>query len=415
LTTSFLQSTGEKLETPVIGLILVYFFGVHLSAFTTPAITAAMNIGSYAVLIFLIARRWKAFIEVFSKNVLLLILMGLAIASLLWSAAPEVTSNDLRALVRTTCLGAYMATRYSAMEQMNLLAWISAISAVLSILASLASGLGFSTSEPWPGIFAYKNFLACVMLMGALIFVLIATDFPKQRRGALASLSVTLIVLFFSQAKTAFATFFIALYFSLVRQIIIRQYKIRAGLFFLFLVLTGATISLVGGNLEYLFVDVLGKNLEFNGRLPIWQLMFDKILEQPFLGYGIAGFWTSEHAFYVLNNSWAYISVEQGIRFYAHNGYIDLLLQLGFSGLLLFSIIMGSTLVRVVRLFITTKSVEHFWMLQFLIVILLYNLSETAGILTTSTYWSVVVSVILSSAVQADAMKAESQLSQVND
>jgi O-antigen ligase len=76
--------------------------------------------------------------------------------------------------------------------------------------------------------------------------------------------------------------------------------------------------------------------MEFNGRLPIWTLMVDKVSERPWFGYGYAGFWTSDEAMVILTNTWAASTASEGIRFNAHNGYLDMVLQLGFSGLLLY-------------------------------------------------------------------------------
>jgi exopolysaccharide production protein ExoQ len=402
---SSLETIAKKLETPLVGLILLYYFGVHLSPFATPVLTLVMNWGSYCVLILLIIWRWKRFLYVINKDVFPMIFIGLAIASILWSAAPEMTSNEVRALVRSTCLGAYIAARYSFRDQMSLVAFSAGVGGLLSLLSSLSSGLAFDPSIPWQGIFAYKNFLACVMLTGSLLLSLIITDFPNQRSIAVAFLFVTFPLLILSQAKTAYLDFFIVACLPIIRKIMRQHYKIRAALFILCLLLFGSIAVFLGGNLEYIFVQILGKNLEFNGRLPIWQLMFDKIFERPFLGYGVAGFWTSDHALHVLDNSWASIAREQGIRFYAHNGYIDLLLSLGFVGLFVFLLNMALTFIRVIKLFMLTKSVENFWMIQFLCAILLYNFSETAGVVTESTYWSVVVSIILSSAVQVDEIR----------
>jgi exopolysaccharide production protein ExoQ len=150
-------------------------------------------------------------------------------------------------------------------------------------------------------------------------------------------------------------------------------------------------------------VDTLGKNLEFNGRVPIWTLMFDKIWEHPVLGYGYVGFWSSDNAFYVVDNSWA--SSDREVRFNAHCGYIDLLLQLGFAGLFMYLLHVFTILKRVIQLFIIDRSIEHLWMLLYLVFLFLVNFSDSFGAVSSSGLWTMSVVIGFSSSLEASKMR----------
>jgi O-antigen ligase len=164
---------------------------------------------------------------------------------------------------------------------------------------------------------------------------------------------------------------------------------------------------LIVTNWEFLLVDTLGKDVELNGRLPIWTLIINKGMEQPLLGYGYAGFWTSSESVYVLNNSWAGTEDLTGTRFHAHNGFIDLFIQLGFIGLILFAFNLTIVFKKVIDILNTPKVGDFFWMFIFLVVILFFNITEAITILSTGTLWSLYVAVNLSAIVQLNRIRRE--------
>jgi O-antigen ligase len=158
--------------------------------------------------------------------------------------------------------------------------------------------------------------------------------------------------------------------------------------------------SLISLNLETIVVDFLGKDLEFNGRTPVWTLAIEKALQQPWIGYGYSGFWSSEEAQYVISRTW--LAKENPNEIYhAHNGFLDLFLQLGLLGTILFIISFTTLLKRVVTLVTLNRNVESFWMLEILAIDLFINLSESAIMLSSNNiYWIVYVMISFSSALE---------------
>src|SRR5215208_7093956 len=66
--------------------------------------------------VFLVVIRDRRFINVATRDKLLLILVGSALASALWSAVPEVTLRQGVALAGSSMFGVYLAMRYSLRE-----------------------------------------------------------------------------------------------------------------------------------------------------------------------------------------------------------------------------------------------------------------------------------------------------------
>jgi exopolysaccharide production protein ExoQ len=64
----------------------------------------------------------KKFLHIATRDKLLPLLVGIAVVSVLWSAAPEATLPRSVAIVGTTLFGIYLATRYDLGELLRLLA-----------------------------------------------------------------------------------------------------------------------------------------------------------------------------------------------------------------------------------------------------------------------------------------------------
>ncbi|MCO4096704.1 O-antigen ligase family protein [Macrococcoides canis] len=74
---------------------------------------------------------------------------------------------------------------------------------------------------------------------------------------------------------------------------------------------------------EYFIVDLLGKDLTFSGRTKIWNIAFEVINANPWYGYGIG---------YAFRVSYTY--------FVAHNQLLQLTIENGIIGLLLFGVLL---------------------------------------------------------------------------
>ncbi len=406
----------EKLEPWLISLFLLHFFGMNApSAFTT-----VMKVGSYPFLIFLIILRWKRFAYFATRDISLILLVSMAMLSVFWSASPEVTSIETKAVLRATLFGVYLASRFSIKEQMHLFAWVLGTGAVLSFLFTIAMpSYGIHTSgDPgmigaWKGIFIFKNLFASIMAITAVLFLVIALNSRRKRWLYWGLFGLAVVHLILSTGKTSYSVFFISLCLVPLHKFVKQQYKLRVVLILTALLVGGSAIVLMLSNLEFIVVDTLGKNLEFNGRLPIWTLIFEKILERPWLGYGISGFWTSDEGLYVLYNSWGAVALDKGVRFNAHSGYLDLCLSLGFLGFSLYLLNLLATFARTINLWLVTKSTEFFWLLQTLVVLFLLNFSDSISILGTGSMWIMYTSMAISTSAQQSQLRKNYQLNKV--
>jgi O-antigen ligase len=145
-------------------------------------------------------------------------------------------------------------------------------------------------------------------------------------------------------------------------------------------VFTGVAI-LVFQNVAGL-LGLLGRDLTFSGRTNIWQAVLEAIMQRPLLGYGYAAFWNGlqgQSANVILALGWAVP--------HAHNGFLEVWLQLGLVGLSL----LIATLVVAIRdfsvCFTPTRSRAVDWYAGILIIIVLYNFAEPFLIRERSLAW----------------------------
>ena len=87
------------------------------------------------------------------------------------------------------------------------------------------------------------------------------------------------------------------------------------------LLIAGTSVGFV----NYFVTAVLGESGDFNGRTQIWQMAFIKIINRPFLGYGLG--------------TKVYLAVWQPTNMSAHNLFAGILLRSGILGMAAYSLI----------------------------------------------------------------------------
>ena len=398
----------KKLEVGIVILLLLTSEPLPFPRF----VENIVSIISYGFLFLIITRRWKRLIYIATTEIYLLILVSVAIASIFWSANPSNTAYQARLLLRPTIFGVYLAMQYTPREQIRLLSWTIGIIMILSLASSLlfpSYGIQeINGTLAWRGIYTHKQLFGRQMGFAASLFIINIFDKRSNRWIAIIGLSLGFALILLSKSKSGLIFFL----FSLV---IIPIYnfnklrKIRLLLFLILLLIFSIVSFLVTVNFEYIVVDFLGKDIELNGRLPLWTLAIEKGLEQPWLGYGYRGFWSSDVSDSVLYNSWAVLEEEfrnRTIEFHSHNGFIDLFLELGLIGILIFLLNFFFFIKRVLTLILTNRAIEYFYMLQVAGICWITNISESRLILTSnSTLWIIYVTTVLSSAIEYRRVK----------
>jgi O-antigen ligase len=351
-------------------------------------------LGIYAVTIFLLLARFKSVIRPAMRDPFVWALAGLVAISFMWSDFPEISRKFGFTALETTLFGLYMASRFSLKEQVKLVAWALGIAAVFSLLYTLGrpgSGIENGThTGAWRGPIIHKNLFARLMIPSALAPLLVALDtrgFYRYVVGAVSALAVGLIVL--STSRTALVIFLtLALLLPFYRAL--RLSDSLAIPFFITLILVGGSIGTwVASNWDNLLFG-LGKDPTLSGRTYIWEAVMEKMADRPWLGYGYNAFWQEAgEADYV----WRVIRFKV---YQAHNGFLNVGVELGWLGLAFFVLSILFAFIRAIQWARLSKTYADLWPIIYVTFLLMYNYTETTVIEHNSIFWVLYVGVTLS-------------------
>lgn len=377
-----------------------------------PQIYSILNLISYGFIAFVTIkyRSRIAYCSAHSFHFIALIL--LAMCSFFWSSAPEVTADQIKAMLRTYFLGMFIASQYDIKGQLELLTKILLVISILSLLTSLLFpdvGISFTNSQlSWQGIYLHKNFFARTMAFSALAFVPLILRDRKPSIYSLSGFFLSVCLLILSKGKSALVVFLLLLVSWLFYGVIRQGYKLKMSFFSILFLILSLSATFIFVNSEFIVVDILGKDLEFNGRIPIWTGIISKGMERPWLGYGYAGFWSNpDVALEAVKSTWAADKLLSGGGFHSHSGFIDLFVQLGLVGTFLLIINFLVSLRSTISLLNISKTPEAFWSFQIILFIILMNINITQTILTNHLFWVLDISTSVSAVMQNKQLKRE--------
>ncbi|MGQ4648015.1 O-antigen ligase family protein [Lyngbya aestuarii] len=352
-----------------------------------------LQYGIYAVAFFLIIARWKSSTRTALRDQLVWILAGTALISFLWSDFPDWSLKKGITTLQTTYFGLYMSSRFSLKQQLQMLAWALGIVAVLSLLFSLAfSGAAIEAGAnegAWRGPFVQKNILARLVVLGAIVFLLLTLDSPRPRYPLWGGLLLSVALILLTGSKTALLLFIIiVLVLPLYKSLRYRD-TIVIPLIIAVILVTGSIAVLLIGNWENLLLG-LGRDPTLSGRTDLWELAIEKIAERPWLGYGYQGFWQEGGGAEVIWKAEGYKPP------HAHNGFVNISLDLGLVGLALFLLTIAITYIRSIAWLRSSKTAIELWPICYVTFFFMYNHSENTIIEHNSLFWTLLVAVSLS-------------------
>ncbi len=374
-------STLKKLE--VIFAVVTLLLSTESFILLIPhALRQVLWLGVYAITFFLLMMRQRTFIAVAGRAKMLWLLIGVVLFSIVWSDDSSVSIRQSIALIGTTLFGVYLATRYRLKDQLQILGWVFGIAAILSLVFAIAlPSYGLQNGQSWQGIYHHKNLLGRIMVLSAIVFVLNAQSFKSYRWLNWAGAGLSMVLLVFSNSKTSLALLLVLLVFLIGYQTLRLYYKLAVVVLSTALVIAGGILVTVISQAETV-VGAAGKDLTFSGRTDLWSLVIPKIQNRFWLGYGYGGFWrgwSGESADIWLLETW--------LPKHSHNGYIDLWLELGLIGIVVFAMGMALAIYRATLWVALTRSAEYLLPLAFLNFVLLYNLTESVWLLQNTLFW----------------------------
>lgn len=349
----------------------------------------------YLVMLIFVRKRVGELLRLMWQNKPLVLLLGWACLSVVWSIDRTVTIRHSIALLLCSFFAVYFSVRYSLREQLQLVLTALGLGIVSSVGACLLFpkyGIQADSAfdEPsWQGVFSGKNMLARFAMLAAVILLLYLLR-GVRRAVALVGIVLVFFLILQTHAITTLVYFLAGvLAFPFVRAFVkhpAKRNKIVAIALLMFVGVAAWTYY----NWEN-FTYSLGKDPGLTGRVALWALSMTWIGDKPLVGHGFDAFWSD---FYGPASD---LRAASGwlVAPHAHNGFINLWLDLGATGVLIFTLGAAVTYRRAVEVARTSKSLEGIWPVSFLTFFLLYSLTETSFLSRNDLLWILYVAAAL--------------------
>ena len=314
----------------------------------------------------------------------------LAIASTAWSQFPLLTLRRSLPFAMAGLFGLYLAIRFPLRRQLSLL-WAAMLVLTLASVAIAVCfpkvGLDPSPGHhlDWQGVFTQKNACGRAMVLATAV-VLANWRFSALRA---ASLLVFLFVLLMSGSRSALAIEVLVLLFyacvSIARQIDTRS---RITISWLAALLVSLLTWVVWRHLPLLLL-LAGRESTLSGRTEIWKQVWRFILQRPNLGWGYAAFWRG-----VDGQSFNVVAALRFVVFHAHNGFLEIWLELGLLGLVLFGLSYFRAWRKLWPVLRSEDMDRGIWMASILVLILICSLDENTLLTFNGLLWVLYVSTL---------------------
>jgi O-antigen ligase len=159
-----------------------------------------------------------------------------------------------------------------------------------------------------------------------------STQVPARRYRKwpdICVLGIGLYLLHGSDSSTSLATLIVGvvalLAMGLLRKVKLMIPQIALGAVVILLIMFGTSSPFLSGSYLSSFTSTFNRDPTLTGRTEIWRAVVPAVQSQPFLGSGFGSFWTDARR-------------KQYDIPTAHNGYLDILLEFGGVGLVLYTV-----------------------------------------------------------------------------
>lgn len=316
---------------------------------------------------------------------------GLCATSVVWSVAPFSTFPFGVAVLATLTALLVMARRSDTWGVLGGLASGLRIVLLLTLaVAVVAPGVGLVDEDyqtgALKGLFEHRNLLAFVALIALILFMFVG--WTRSKGWLISHIALAGVCLVGSQSQTALVSLGAALTMTLALVVMSRMRGAARVLF-------GLIVTFFIGYLVYLglffFGDVaadLGRDATLTGRTDVWPAVLQAIDRHPVLGYGWNGLWHAGDP--TTNEMWR----AAGFKMYhAHDGFLEILLELGIVGLVAIGSMLLAGLWLSVRTRLAGGGAEQLWAFTSTVALVVSNISEAPS--ATFFGWLIIGSVLV--------------------
>lgn len=347
----------------------------------------------YALIVILLLPHIKTVVAIAFQNKWLVLLAAWCVASAAWSENPVVTLRKCIAILGTSLLGVLLAVRFSVRAQVRLIAAVLGLAAIASLIVALSFPGAFPATEfasqSWNGVFSHKNLLGRAMSLGTVAFFALPRCNLSTHLSAIGGATLCAALLVASHSQTALVVLLAIMSLGVLSAILGWEWRQATGSALLLLTCSIPAVWIAISHASDL-TALLHRDQSLTGRSKIWTFALLSFAKHPWIGYGYGAFW------WVAQESRQTLALIGYKTPHAHNGFLDLGLQLGGIGIAIFVASWFWAVFAAIRYLRHHSGPEGRWPLLYLAFIVFYSLTENSLLTPNSLLWILYVAACVS-------------------
>lgn len=395
----YLGSKNDKITLLLahLGLSQVEF---HLEIFSLNSLITLITIFCTTLLLLtqLEYIRTRAF---WLASLPLLALLAITGLSSYWSVAPGFTYSRFGLLLAGALGGVLIGLAFQPRELKIILEVFAAVlvtSSFLMIILKPEYGITYDlrngvTSSRWFGLFSWKMPAGMMMGFSSVVFFFKLLDFKQHewvgRIYGMVFLILSLIMTYKSLSMTEVLAVAAVLFVVLLGVLFLKWGHHLKPVHWLILGALAIILLLVVWFERSFFFGFIGKGESLTGRLPLWNSLIPYIKARFFFGYGFGeAFWKNSTYYQPIWDQFPYF-----LPVFAHNGFIEALMDNGVVGLLLWIVFLVQVAFYTLRYFFRERTLSSFFYFSWVVFIVVMNVANNhLGSYETFTWLMLVIS-----------------------
>lgn len=348
-----------SMDSIIIGLLVVLFFTANGAVNRFGAVTGLVWMAATALSLVWFLRSPRLMSNLLSQHWAIMLLPLFAILSTVWSVSPAETALVGVQMLFTTVISLRIVTVLSTRQIMIALMIALGVATIASVLNLVVGFLPpvYEVNGAFLGIFTQKNALAKAVFWFAFATTAVSLMYRRPLIGIFCTL-VTFPLTIIALSRTGqigYIFVLILLMLAAMRQLPVQSRILLPVLFGLTFAGLAFVYVATGGALIADFLVLMGKNPTLTGRTVIWGLGLSVWQDNFLVGIGLNSFWSSpayaDAVAFIANN------VDDGLHGF-HNVYVEYLVAIGIIGAGYLVGLMVLAWVRLLRAYLTTRSLE---------------------------------------------------------
>lgn len=373
----------QALATTGIGLAVLVFPTQRLIGW--PGVLGALAAVLVLMTVSFVVRRHE--IELHGLlPISLLAFLGWSVVSLVWSSYQWATAGGLVYLAAFTVVGVFVALSRDSIQVVrafgDVLRFVLVVSLVVEVFAGLVMqgpipvlGVKGQIADllPISGIVSTRNQLGLVAIVGAITFATQARTRSVSRLNGIASLAVAGVCILFTFSPVVYGAAILVGIAAVVLYGIRRVPAPGRPALQIVILVVAAVVAVVTWFLRSPIIALFNASGVLNYRIGLWRQIFSFIQINFLQGWGWMGPWRTDIPPYS-----GLVASGDRPTGTALNAFLDVWLQLGLVGLILFIGLVGIAFTRSWLLAGRRRSVVYAWPAATLVGLIVMSLAESS-------------------------------------